>query len=251
MTFSSSETMARPPCFHGTDLGVSSKKQVIPILSCTNGTRLANVREHHDTINARSRQRLDFGQHSRVSTMKLEGKNMHMIKIILLAALVAFGTSAQADVGHSHGHASGVGSPGIVADVSRTIEVEMTDNRYNMPDIEVVKGETVRFVIHNGGHLLHEFNIGTPEMHNAHQAEMLEMMQSGAMSSTRMHHGHGQGHMMKHDDPNSVLVNPGERKELIWRFGRELKSLEFACNVPGHYQSGMVGKFQWGHDPRG
>jgi uncharacterized cupredoxin-like copper-binding protein len=46
---------------------------------------------------------------------------------------------------------------------------------------------------------------------------------------------------MEHDDPNSVLVGPGAREELIWTFS-ETMDLEFACNVPGHYQSGMVGK---------
>jgi uncharacterized cupredoxin-like copper-binding protein len=66
-----------------------------------------------------------------------------------------------------------------------------------------------------------------------------------------MHLGHGQVQTMRHDDPNSVLLNPGERKGLVWRFDRELQNLEFACNVPGHYQSGMVGKFRWEHDPSG
>ena len=45
---------------------------------------------------------------------------------------------------------------------------------------------------------------------------------------------------MEHDDPNSVLVEPGAREELIWNFS-VTTDLEFACNVPGHYQSGMVG----------
>lgn len=46
---------------------------------------------------------------------------------------------------------------------------------------------------------------------------------------------------MVHDDPNSVLLDPGAHGELIWTFS-EPTELEFACNVPGHYQSGMVGK---------
>ena len=176
---------------------------------------------------------------------------MRMSSMILFLLLMGLGTSAQADAGHGHGQAAGGGTPGKLADVSQTIEIEMTDNQYNMLRIEVYKNETVRFVIHNNGHLVHEFNIGTPEMHNAHQAEMLKMMQSGAMSPTRMHHGHEQGHMMKHDDSNSVLLNPGETKELIWRFDGESQKLQFACNVPGHYQSGMVGEFQWKHNHSG
>jgi len=58
-----------------------------------------------------------------------------------------------------------------------------------------------------------------------------------------MHMDHSQmgGKMpMKHDDPNSVLLEPGETKELVWTFPKEA-TLEFACNIPGHYQAGMVG----------
>ena len=48
--------------------------------------------------------------------------------------------------------------------------------------------------------------------------------------------------MMKmHHDGNSVLVEPGKTAELTWTFGTATE-LEFACNIPGHYQSGMVGK---------
>jgi len=57
----------------------------------------------------------------------------------------------------------------------------------------------------------------------------------------------GMGYMMDagmtHDDPNSVLIEPGAREELIWTFSKT-KNLEFACNIPGHYQAGMVGKVE-------
>ncbi len=45
-------------------------------------------------------------------------------------------------------------------------------------------------------------------------------------------HGHGGG--------NTVLVQPGQRAELTWTFTSSAP-IEFACNVPGHYQAGMVG----------
>jgi uncharacterized cupredoxin-like copper-binding protein len=51
----------------------------------------------------------------------------------------------------------------------------------------------------------------------------------------------GNGMTMKHDDPNSVLLEPGKSAEVIWTFPKKAE-LEFACNVPGHYESGMVGK---------
>ena len=54
----------------------------------------------------------------------------------------------------------------------------------------------------------------------------------------------GDGQMMKHDDPNSKLLEPGETMEIIWTFNKEA-ALEFACNIPGHYDSGMVGEFEF------
>ena len=38
-----------------------------------------------------------------------------------------------------------------------------------------------------------------------------------------------------------VLVAPGKTAELTWTF-KQATGLEFACNLPGHYQAGMVGK---------
>lgn len=70
----------------------------------------------------------------------------------------------------------------------------------------------------------------------------LKMQQSGMLTPTGMqHHDMGHGGEMKHDDPNSVLVEPGKTAELTWTFAKAT-DLEFACNVPGHYQAGMVGK---------
>ncbi len=37
---------------------------------------------------------------------------------------------------------------------------------------------------------------------------------------------------MEHDDPNSVLIEPGSTQELIWTFN-DSAGLQFACNVPG------------------
>jgi len=52
------------------------------------------------------------------------------------------------------------------------------------------------------------------------------------------------GKPMKHDNPNSVLIEPGKTKELIWKF-HKARRVKFACNVPGHYQSGMVGAIEF------
>ncbi|MGC5700539.1 cupredoxin family protein [Pseudomonas sp. NFXW11] len=148
------------------------------------------------------------------------------------------------------------GQPAPAAKATRSVEVVMGDMSFNPKALEIKAGETVRFVLINKGQLLHEFNLGNPAMHAAHQQEMLKMQQSGMLTPTGMqgmdhgsmdHGSMGQGsmagmdHGMRHDDPNSVLVEPGKQAELTWTFSKS-GSLEFACNIPGHYQAGMVGK---------
>jgi len=45
---------------------------------------------------------------------------------------------------------------------------------------------------------------------------------------------------MKHDDPNAKTLEPGQSATLAWRFSRR-GEFEFACLIPGHYESGMHG----------
>ena len=149
-------------------------------------------------------------------------------------------------------HGMSFGEAGDPHKVDRTVEVIMKDNEYNIPAITVKPDETIRFVLKNQGEFLHEFNIGMPDNHASHQKEMIEMMESGMMTPTGMVEMNASEHMkmgmkgmpMKHDDPNSKLVEPGKTGELIWKF-RQADSLQFACNVPGHYESGMVGEIKF------
>ena len=46
---------------------------------------------------------------------------------------------------------------------------------------------------------------------------------------------------MGHSHSNSVLLSPGEKGELVWKFSNKAK-IEAACNVPGHYEVGMIAK---------
>ena len=154
-----------------------------------------------------------------------------------------------------HGHANVFGAPGNPAKADRTIQIIMTDTQFSIPALTVKAGETIRFVIRNKGRFLHEFNIGTPHMHADHQKEMIKMFEHGMMTATSMNHqmvgmDHSEMEMkgMTHDDPNSVLVEPGKTAELTWIF-RKSDRLEFACNVPGHYQLGMVGEINVTGDP--
>lgn len=179
------------------------------------------------------------------------------ISASVTAALVATGISlsalggAYATVTHSEGHGSSVGKPGKAEDATRTIEVVMRDNLFDPERISVTEGETVRFTIKNQGELVHEFNIGTAAMHAEHQKEMMTMMEHGVLEPDRINHEKmtmdmGGGKTMNHSDTNSVLVEPGKSAEVVWTF-TENANLEFACNVPGHYQSGMMGEIEFRH----
>ena len=44
---------------------------------------------------------------------------------------------------------------------------------------------------------------------------------------------------MGHSHSNSVLLAPKEKGILIWKFENAV-DIEVACNVPGHYQAGMI-----------
>ena len=151
--------------------------------------------------------------------------------------------------GHGHGTKMAIGAPGKSSDATRTIEIKMFDNYYKPKEISVNSGETVRFIVKNVGEFVHEFNIATTEMHAAHQKEMLLMVDHGALEATKINHAMikmnmSGGKNMEHNDPNSVLLEPGKSGEVVWKF-TEAIALEFACNVPGHYDSGMMGQVRF------
>ena len=166
--------------------------------------------------------------------------------LALAACVLALTSPVWAAPAHSYDF----GQPAPAAQATRSIEVVLSDMSFDPKAIQVKAGETVRFVLVNKGQLLHEFNLGDAAMHASHQQEMLQMQQSGMLTPTGMkemsHDMAGMdhaamGHGMQHDDPNSVLVEPGKTAELTWTF-KQATGLEFACNLPGHYQAGMVGK---------
>lgn len=129
------------------------------------------------------------------------------------------------------------GMPGKKSAAKRKILVLAKDTEFNLKAIRVKAGETVRFVIRNEGELVHEFTIGPPHMQKAHQVEMQKLMDSGKLEADKLAKG------AVHTHPNSAIVEPGQTKEIIWRFAKSA-DLEFGCNIPGHYESGMKGKFE-------
>mgnify|MGYP001076096325 CR=1 FL=1 len=133
--------------------------------------------------------------------------------------------------GHSEGHGNAghhkmaVGMPGMADMVTRTIKISMIetddgDMVFEPKSLELKAGETVRFAIQNKGELEHEFVLDTVEENAKHKAIMQEFPE------------------MEHDDPNSVRLEEGQSGEIIWSF-TNTGTFEFACLIPGHYESGM------------
>jgi|TARA_B100001540_G_scaffold314601_1_gene339928 uncharacterized cupredoxin-like copper-binding protein len=139
-----------------------------------------------------------------------------------------------------------VGEKGDPNKIDRVIEIEMYDNYYYPTQVDVKKGETIKFVVKNLGKLVHEYNIGTKEMHIKHQPEMVKLVENEILLADKIDHKKmkemaKKDHSLGHSHANSVLLEPMKTGEIIWKFTKDI-SLEMACNMPGHYEAGMVGK---------
>ena len=142
------------------------------------------------------------------------------------------------------GSMKAIGVKGNKANVDRVITILMYDNYYEPNLIKVKKNETIKFLVQNKGELVHEFNIATKEMHIKHQPEMMKMVENeillvNKIDKQKMKEMSKKDPSMAHSHNNSVLLSPGERGELIWKFSNSV-NIEAACNVPGHYEAGMI-----------
>ena len=106
---------------------------------------------------------------------------------------------------------------------SRTVEVRMHDTmRFSPSELQLKRGETVRFRVRNDGQAMHEMVIGTREELERH-AEMM-----------RKHPG------MEHDEPYMAHVSPGKSGEIFWTFDQP-GTFMYGCLIPGHWEAGMKG----------
>lgn len=146
-------------------------------------------------------------------------------------ALLAAAGRVRAHGDEAHAQATGParkeqkdwGIAGDAGQATRRVEVGMSDDMRFKPDhIAIRRGDTVRFVVHNRGKVMHEFVIGTPAENQKHAALMQKFPG------------------MEHDEPYMAHVPPGKTGQIVWTFNRA-GSFEFACLIAGHYQAGMVG----------
>ena len=139
-----------------------------------------------------------------------------------------------------------IGSLGKAEEVNRTIKVIMYDNYYVPSNFNIKSGETIRFEVINAGELVHEFNIANAMMHKKHQPEMKKMAENeillaDTIDTEKMKKMSKMDKSMGHSHDNSVLLEPKEKGDIIWKFENAI-NIEIACNVPGHYQVGMIAK---------
>ena len=161
---------------------------------------------------------------------------MKIVKILFV--LLFFNSFAYADKNMK------IGSKGNENEVSRIIKVIMYDNYYEPNSFQVTAGETIKFEFENVGELVHEFNIANKMMHMKHQPEMQKMVEneillSDSIDKDKMKKMAKIDKSMAHSHSNSVLLEPKQKGEIIWRFDNAV-NIEIACNVPGHYQAGMI-----------
>ena len=164
---------------------------------------------------------------------------MHIKKIIIIFFSLFLST-----LSHS-ASMNMIGEKGDPNKVDRVVNIKMYDNYYEPNVVKIKKGETIKFIVENLGELVHEYNIGTKEMHVKHQPEMQklidhEIILGDKIDRIKMKKMSKMDHSLGHSHANSVMLEPKKTGELIWKFSKDIK-LEMACNIPGHYETGMVG----------
>lgn len=157
-----------------------------------------------------------------------------IIGIILLILVLLLVIGNLVGLGGAHGpgrHGSssggqerpgGSGGPAAAEAATHPIAVTARDTMTFEPSrVTVAAGEMVTFVVTNTGQAVHDFTLGDAAMHQ-------ELANARA-------------HGMAHDGPSSIRLQPGETKQLRWRFA-DAGTLEYACHEPSYYQAGMRGQ---------
>jgi uncharacterized cupredoxin-like copper-binding protein len=119
-----------------------------------------------------------------------------------------------------------------VTGAERTIEVLMTEFAFDVDPLDVSAGETIEFVITNGGVVPHEFRLS-----NGHRIE--EHLAAG-------HDDHEDSDGESDDDGHHeggdvvLVLDAGDTSSITVTFPADTTIFtEVACLLPGHYETGM------------
>jgi uncharacterized cupredoxin-like copper-binding protein len=144
-----------------------------------------------------------------------------------LALSTGLALAGPGEAGHSH-RMFAAGEPGDPnKPVARTIVVSMKETHdskmlFEPNQVVIKRGEQVKFALKNDGTADHEFMLDSVERNAKHKIQMEKNPD------------------MEHDDPNGKRLAPNGSSEIVWRFNKP-GTFEFACLIPGHYESGMHG----------
>src|SRR5947209_16380079 len=114
------------------------------------------------------------------------------------------------------------------AEATRTIDVRvLPTKRYQPAAIGVRPGEVVTFRVTNAAAELHEFLLGDQKVQDDHEKQM------AGMSS---------GSMKVADKPNLIDLDPGQTKDLTWKFPTKIgATVIYGSHVPGDFSGGLLG----------
>ena len=145
--------------------------------------------------------------------------------LMVLAMVAGSSIAAWAGAGPpGHHHESySAGEPGDPKKPARTIEVEMKEMEFSPFNIEVKRGEQIRFVIRNAGTESHEFLLATTAENLKHAEAMRKNPD------------------MEHDEPNGIRLAAKKSGEILWKFSKA-GTFEYSCLIPDHREYGMIGK---------
>jgi len=136
--------------------------------------------------------------------------------ILIVAACSSAGSTASPS-----GAAASPSPAAPASSVAQRIEVKLTDAlRMEPAEMTVKAGQPVTFVVTNSGAIQHEFYLGDEAAQTEHEKEM---MSSGGMAM---------------DEPDGIVLKPGETKELTHTFPMAGASLA-GCHETAHYAGGM------------
>ena len=139
-----------------------------------------------------------------------------MNRIIPFVTLVLFSTHCYSSASYLNNEVD-IGKSGDSSKVSRTIKLTQVDNMFLPSEITVNEGETIQFVIKNGGSRKHEMLMGS----------MADLKKAANMRRLFPEKDHSEAHL--------VQLEPGEQKEFIWQF-TNAGTINFACPLPGHFK---------------
>lgn len=120
----------------------------------------------------------------------------------------------------------------------REVAVIMRDYLFEPTPLLLVRGETVRFVILNGGLEAHEFVLGDAAVQAAWAAADAAATPAGPLATSPP------ASVPPEVGGLRVVLGSGEQTSVAWTIP-DTSALSLVCHLPGHVEEGMVGRVEF------